>query len=190
MWAMQGQFREAVGEFRNALELNRDSGTAHRSLGKILCNAGDADQGAAHYREALRIAPDDAETHLDLGQCLALADRPDDALREFAEAMRLKPRWSVPMASAAMLFATHPNAASRNSSEAIRLASRAADLTSGKDPAVLEILAASYAAAGRFDEAVTVERKALDFISAKADPKLAAEMEAALELYRRGLTRR
>jgi len=27
-------------------------------------------------------------------------------------------------------------------------------------------------------------------ISAKADPKLAAEMEAALELYRRGLTRR
>ena len=137
----------------------------------------------------MRIAPDDAETHVDLGQSLALAGRPDDALREFAEAMRLKPRWPIPMASAAMLLATHPDAASRNSSEAIKLARRAADLTSGKDSAVLEILAASYAAAGRFDEAVTAERKALD-ISAKADPKLAAEMEAALELYRRGLTRR
>ncbi|TMA21449.1 MAG: tetratricopeptide repeat protein [Deltaproteobacteria bacterium] len=189
LWAMQGQFREAAGEFRKALDLNRDSGAAHRSLGKIFRDVADLNQAIASYREALRIAPDDAETHVDLGQSLALAGRPDDALREFAEAMRLKPRWPIPMASAAMLLATHPDAASRNSSEAIKLARRAADLTSGKDSAVLEILAASYAAAGRFDEAVTAERKALD-ISAKADPKLAAEMEAALELYRRGLTRR
>ena len=190
LWAMQGQFREAAGEFRKALELNPDSGAAHRYLGKIFRDVGDPHQAIGYYREALRIAPDDAETHVDLGQCLALANRPDHALREFAEAMRLKPGWSVPIASAAMLLATHPDAASRNSSEAIRLARRAADLTSGKDPAVLEILAVSYAAAGRFDEAVTAERKALDFISAKDDPKLAAEMEAALELYRRGLTRR
>ena len=94
------------------------------------------------------------------------------------------------MASAAMLLATHPNVGSRNSTEAIRLAKEAVELTKEKDRGALEILAASYAAAGRFKEAVSAERKALDLVSATAEPAVAAEMEAALDLYRRGLTRR
>ena len=89
-----------------------------------------------------------------------------------------------------MLLATHPNVGSRNSTEAIRLAKEAVELTKEKDRGALEILAASYAAAGRFKEAVSAERKALDLVSATAEPAVAAEMEAALDLYRRGLTRR
>ena len=42
----------------------------------------------------------------------------------------------------------------RNADEAIRLASRAAELSGRKDASVLDSLAAAYAAAGRFEEAV------------------------------------
>ena len=189
-WAMQGQFREAAGELAKALELNPDSGAAHRSLGRLFRDIGDPYQAIGHYREALRIAPDQAEVRVELGQCLALAGRPDEALTEFSEAMRLEPRAPVPMALTAMLLATHPNATSRNSTEAIRLARGAAQLTGSKDRGVLEILAASYAAAGRFGEAVEAERKALELVSASTDPQAAAEMKAALDLYKRGLTRR
>ena len=187
---MQGQFREAAGELAKALELNPDSGAAHRSLGRLFRDIGDPYQAIGHYREALRIAPDQAEVRVELGQCLALAGRPDEALTEFSEAMRLEPRAPVPMALTAMLLATHPNATSRNSTEAIRLARGAAELTGSKDRGVMEILAASYAAAGRFGEAVEAERKALELVSASTDPQAAAEMKAALDLYKRGLTRR
>jgi spermidine synthase len=189
-WAMQRKFREAAGEFRSALQLNPDSGAAHRWLARLFRDIGDPSQAIPHYREALRIAPADAETQADLAQCLTMASRPDEALTSFREAMRLRPGWAVPMASAAMLLATHPDVGSRNSAEAIRLAKEAAELTEGKDRGVLEILAASYAAAGRFGEAVAAERKALELVSATAEPAVAAEMEAALDLYRRGLTRR
>jgi len=189
-WAMQGRLQEAATAFRKALELNPDSGAAHRGLGKLFRQAGEPYQAIGHYREALRIAPGQGETHADLGQCLAMTSRPDQALAEFREAMRLDPEAAAPMAFAALLLATHPNPASRNSTDAIRLAGRAAELTAWKDRGILEILAASYAAAGRFDEAVTAERKALDLVSATAEPQMVAEMEAALNLYQRGLTRR
>ncbi len=188
-WAMRGEFREAASEFNKALQLNPDSGTAHRSLAQLLRDIGDPYQAIAHYREALRIAPGQPELHADLGQCLALAGRPDEALAEFREAIRLEPCASAPMAMAAMVLATNPSVGARNSTEAILLARRAAELTEGRDSGVLEILAASYAAGGRFEEAVAAERKALDLVSAKGDPQLVAEMEAALDLYRRGLTR-
>ena len=135
------------------------------------------------------MAPGQADLHMDLAHCLALAGRPDEAVGELREAIRLQPRASAPMAMAAMILATNPNVAARNSSEAIRLARRADELTGGSDSGVLEILAASYAAGGRFEDAVAAERKALDLVSAQGDGQLAAEMEAALDLYKRGLTR-
>ena len=189
-WAMQRKVDEAAAAFQKALDLNPDSGVAHRALGKLLRETGQPYQAIGHYREALRIAPDDGETHADLGQCLAMIQRPDEALAEFRAAMRLDPRAPAPMAFAALLLATRPDKASRNPDEAIRLAHRAGELTGWKDSGTLEILAASYAAAGRFDEAVRAMQKALDLVSATAEPQLAAEMQAALNQYQRGLTLR
>ena len=187
---MQGQVRDAVVEFRKALRLNPESATAHRDLARLLREIGDPYQAIQHYLEAVRIAPGDAEAHADLGQCLAMLSRHDEALAQFRAATEILPRWAPPLAYAAMLLATHPNPAARRPLEAVALARRAADLTDGKDRGVLEILAAALAAAGRFDEAVDAERKALALVPPNAEPGMISEMEAALGLYQRGLTRR
>ena len=187
---MHGQIQEAVSEFRRALELNPESGAAHRAVGQLLREIGDPAQAAAHYREALRIAPGDAEAHADLGQCLMLTSRPDEALKEFAEAMRLEPDWPPPMALAAMLLSTHPDVRARRPEEAVRLASRAAESTHWKDRGVLEILAAAYAAAGNFDRALDAERKALALVPPDAEARVIREMEDVIDLYRRGLPRK
>src|SRR6266851_3570141 len=49
-WAMRGEIREAASEFNKALQLNPDSGTAHRSLAQLLRDIGDPYQAIAHYR--------------------------------------------------------------------------------------------------------------------------------------------
>ncbi len=52
---------------------------------------------------------------------------------------------------------------------------------------MLDILAASYAAAGRYSEAVATQRKVLDLAVASGDSNLAAEAESALARYTSGM---
>ena len=62
----------------------------------------------------------------------------------------------------AWVLATCPEASVRNGAEAVELARRAVKLSDGREPAILGTLAAAYAEAGRFPEAVQTARKALE----------------------------
>jgi Flp pilus assembly protein TadD len=77
------------------------------------------------------------------------------------------------------VLATNPEASVRNGSEAVELAARAVKLSGAKDPAILDTLAAAYAEAGRFPEAVETARQALTL----ATEPLAAELKARIALY-------
>ena len=74
----------------------------------------------------------------------------------------------------------------RDPGEAVRLASRATELSGGRDPAILDTLAAAYAAAGRFEEAVRTAEAAEALFAAGSAPGPAAEVRARLNLYRAG----
>src|SRR6266568_1190121 len=180
---MRGWTGEAIVEYRRALQVDPESGSAHRALAQLFQAAGETDLALAHGREALRIAPQTAEVHDGLGLSLATVGRLEEALAEFREAMRLAPSWPVPMDRAALLLAMHPGATAEQVREAVRLAAHAAKLTGWKDPMALETLAATYAAAGDFDEAVDAERRAMDVSGAGGGP-VAAEMAATLGAYR------
>ncbi len=182
----EGGTLEAVDQLTQALQLNPESQDAHLLLARILQPI-NPPKAIEHFREALRIAPQRADVHNDLARCLAIEGRADEALAEFGEAMRRQPDWAPPMAEAALLHATRPDAGARNTTEAIRLAKRASELTSFRNSGVLEILAASYAAAGRYREAVDTQRKALDLATASGDASLAAEAESALARYKSGI---
>ncbi len=177
---------EAVEQLTQTLQINPDSEAAHHLLATALQDI-NPEGAIEHFREALRIAPHLAEVHNDLARCLAAAGRYDEALAEFRDARRLQPDWVPPMAEAALLLATRPDAQARDTGEAIRLAKRASELTSFRNSGVLEILAASYAAAGRYSEAVATQRKVLDLAVASGDSNLAAEAESALARYTRGM---
>jgi hypothetical protein len=50
----------------------------------------------------------------------------------------------------------------------------------------MDTLGAAYAAAGQFREAIATAEKAIELAGIAGQPKLAAECEARLELYRNG----
>jgi hypothetical protein len=54
-----------------------------------------------------------------------------------------------------------PNPKVRDPAEAVRLAAHAAELTAHKDPVVLDVLAAAYAAAGEWDRATSTAETAM-----------------------------
>ncbi len=113
---------------------------------------------------------------------------PDTAagIAQYREALRLKPDWPEALNNLAWLLATHPNAAFRDSAEAVRLAERACALTGRKRVLYLGTLAAAYAEAGRFAEAVGTAQEARDLATATGEKDLAALNEKLRLLYQAG----
>jgi tetratricopeptide (TPR) repeat protein len=108
---------------------------------------------------------------------------------ESAEAARALEEWSPGASSGqagslnalAWLFAASPREDLRSGPIAVILAERAAAATSRKDPMILDTLAAGLAEAGRFDEAVRVQREALGLLN---DAKGKEDYGSRLKLYK------
>ena len=86
--------------------------------------------------------------------------------------------------SLAWLLATDSDADLRAPREAVSLAQRAADLTGRRDVNVLATLAATYAAASRFDDAVTAQQETITLARPIAGPEVMTELQRRLTLYR------
>jgi len=90
------------------------------------------------------------------------------------------------MNSLAWLLATHKENKFRNPEEAIRLAERACELTNYKDTGLVDTLAAAYAAAGRFSDAVATAEKAIKLADSTDNKERAGKIQNRLELYKLG----
>lgn len=86
----------------------------------------------------------------------------------------------IALKRAAWVRATCPKASVRNGLSAVGYARKAADLTKQKDAGTLDTLAAAYAEAGQFDEAVGAEQRAISLSKREADQK---EYGLRLKLY-------
>ena len=103
---------------------------------------------------------------------------------EFEHAIRLNPRDGGSMLRLSRILATSPDDLVRNGARAVTIAERLAQATGGKDPRVLETLAAAYAEQGEFQRAATVVLRALQIVSNK-DPDLRSSLESQLQRYQR-----
>lgn len=83
----------------------------------------------------------------------------------------------------AWLLATSPDASARDSNKAIKHATAACKMTGWSNDAYLDTLAAAYASASDFDEAITWQNKAL---ANAADNYVKEEYKARLRLYQSG----
>jgi hypothetical protein len=83
----------------------------------------------------------------------------------------------------AWAFATYPDSKLRNGKYAVRLATRACEMTGFQLTVCVGTLAASYAEAGRFDEAVLTGDKACALASEHGETDLLKRNQELLTLY-------
>jgi Tfp pilus assembly protein PilF len=138
-------------------------------------------------RHALAVTGANYIAHAHLGAALLSQGRTHEAAVEWRASARAKPSYATVANNLAWLLATHRDAGVRSPEEAVTHAERAAAL-SGDDPAVLDTLAAAYAAAGRFEEAVATSNRAARMVRDQGSPELARAIEERRNLYRRGRT--
>jgi tetratricopeptide (TPR) repeat protein len=181
-----GRVDEAIAHYQNALQIKPDFVPVRLNLGNALLQVGKPDQALAHLQQALDANPNNAGLRLSLGLCLLQLGRMQDALSQYQNALQIEPANPALQNNLAWLLATSPEASLRDGNRAVELARQANALTSGQNPAFLTTLAAAFAEAGRFPEAVETAQRALSLAGAQSDTMLAAMLQSELKLYQAG----
>jgi Flp pilus assembly protein TadD len=144
------------------------------------------DEAIAHFQRALSLQPSLAEAHYNLGNALVQKGRLAEAIEHYEAAVAALPGNPYVRSNLAWLLATSPDAAVRNGARAVELAQQAERLSGGKDTSILCALAAAYAEAGRFPEAIAAAQTACSRASASGDQALLEKNQQLLEQYRQG----
>ncbi|MCE2514460.1 MAG: tetratricopeptide repeat protein [Acidobacteria bacterium] len=180
-----GRTGEAVTLLRRGVRLQPEDAEAHNNLGLALMQAGSPREALASIGQALTLRPDYAGAHYNMAHALTATGRQAEAVVAFREALRARPDWPTALGALAWLHATSGDPDVRSPEAAVELAMQAAELSQRQDVAVLDALAAAYAAADRFDEA-TRTAEAAEALAATSAPHLVEGIAARLGLYRAG----
>lgn len=180
----QGDYAAAAALARDAAAKLPDDPLATHDAAAWTLEAGNATQAETLCRRALRIRFANHALHFLLGKALVAQGRDDEALNHLRLAVELKPDWPTALNDLAWMMATHPNDSLRNGTEAVALAERACALTKHQQPLLIGTLAAAYAEAGRFEEAVRAAETAMQGAATAGLNEIVTHNEALLKLYR------
>lgn len=150
-------------------------GTAWRQLGKV-------SEAAQDFNLALRLNDTLATAYVGRGNLFAEQGHYEQAAEDFQQALRCDPRSAAAYRSVAWLLATCPLESYRNADKAIEAGQRAAKLLGTDSPHMLDLLAATYANAGDFPQAIKHQQQALVL----AEGEIRKAYAQRLALYRSG----
>jgi protein O-mannosyl-transferase len=162
--ANQGKTAQSIDEFRAELKLNPTNSAALNNLGTELMQSGKADEALAAFLQALNLDPSNPTIHYNAGNAYISLHRWPEARAQYEAALKTNPNQPQLLDRLAWMLATSPDPNVRDVPEAVRLAQRACELTHNSNAALLSTLAAAYAEAGRFDEAVATQREVINIL--------------------------
>ncbi len=184
--SMQNKLDDAIKCLAKVLMLNPEYPGAHRKIGAALLATGKIDEAIPHLNEALQINPDQAEVCANLGTAYTQLSKYRLAIQNWTRAVELEPNSADVLNNLAWLLATVNDPSVQDANKAIELAQRACELTGYKEPAILDTLAGAYAAAGRFNDAVTTAEQAVNAAKAHGQENMVSEIQNHIELYKAG----
>jgi tetratricopeptide (TPR) repeat protein len=180
----KGKVDEAMVHFQTALQIKPDSAEGSYNLGNALLQKGKVDEAMVYYQKALQINPADSEACYHLGSALLQKGRVEEAIAHFQRALQIKPDSVDVLNNLAWLLATCPDAHVRDGVQAVQYAGRACELTHYGVTIFVGTLAAAYAEAGRYDDAVAAGEKACALATAAGERELFERNQKLLVMYR------
>jgi tetratricopeptide (TPR) repeat protein len=182
----QNKPEEAIPELRRALKIRPDDAETQVVLGVALLQAQKIDDAATAFEAALKLQPENAMANYQLATVYQSTRRAAAAIDHYRMALRANPNWPEVLNNLAWVQAANANPAVRNGPEAVTHAELACKLTANKEPMLLGTLAAAYAEAGRFPDAIKTAEQARDIAAAAGLDAVAKKNAELLELYRAG----
>ena len=181
-----GRLADAMPYLTRASQLAPGWPEAERRLALALSREGRTNEARQAYQKLEQLMPATAEGQRDLADMLAEGQQYAEAIRCYCEALRLKPDFGAALNNLAMLRASCRQPEIRNGLEAVQLAETACRLSGRRNPSFLGTLAAAYAEAGRFPEAVMTMQQALALAKATGADELIPIQTQMLQQFRAG----
>lgn len=186
-----GEWDEAIELYRQAINFYPRFPDALNSLGFALCARGKPDEAIKYFHEAIRLKPDFAGAHYNLALALFHKSETSEASNECQTAMRLTANSRiyisleeiVTLNNDAWKFATSAEATTRDGSRAVTLAKEACDRTFFQQPIFIGTLAAAYAEAGQFEDAISTAQKACAIAAQQGQTNILKSNQELLKLY-------
>jgi tetratricopeptide (TPR) repeat protein len=184
--AMEGKTDEAIAEYRIAAKIRPEDADTHAVLGIMQMQKNQQDDAATEFLLATRIQPTNAVANYQLALIYQSRKETQKAVDYYHKTLRAQPDFVEALNNLAWLLAANHDSTLRNGTEAASLAERACKLTDYKAPVFVGTLAAAYAEAGRFADAVTTAEKARDIALSAGQKETADKNAELLQLYRAG----
>jgi tetratricopeptide (TPR) repeat protein len=180
----QGRYEEAIAQFTRVLAVKPDLPEAHNELGDAYMQLCKYDLAIKSYEESLKFKPDYLTAMYNAGMAALRHGDYDKTVKYFHEALEQKPDWVIVLNSLAWILATAEDSRFQNPADAVKYAEKACKLINYKDAALLDTLAAAYASAGNFDEAIQTAEKAFKLAEDNKQEKLSREIQDHLKVYK------
>ena len=174
---------DAAALYTAYLDTDPSNPRAHLGLGEALLMQGRVGDATNQYAEALRLFPQFAEAHHQWAVVFAQQHNTAQAVAHYRSALAINQERPDTLNNLAWILATDPHAEIRNGADAVKLATSACSLTGYQSPLMMGTLAAAYAEAGNFDEAIATGQQAHDLAVAEGKTDLAAKNNELLVLY-------
>jgi tetratricopeptide (TPR) repeat protein len=181
-----GDWTNAIGHLQIALELNPNWPEVRGLLAAALAASGQLEQAADQFKEAILSKPDDVGLRYAFALTLTTQCKASEAADQYRSILKLRPDDVGSLNNLAWILATTPTDTLRNGTEAVQLAERACEQTRKREPVLLGTLAAAYAEAGRYREAVDTAEKARALALSAGQREVAERNGELLALYRAG----
>jgi tetratricopeptide (TPR) repeat protein len=180
----QGKYAEGITAFTRAIQVKHDFIESYNELGNAYVALGKYDLAIKSYEEAVKLKPDYIMGMYNAGMTAIKQGEYDKAVEYFRKVLEQKPDSVVVLNGLAWILATADDSRFQNPVDAVKYAEKACKLTDYNDAALLDTLAAAYASAGNFDQAVQTAEKAFKLAESNKQEKLAREIQDHLRVYK------
>jgi tetratricopeptide (TPR) repeat protein len=165
----KGRYGRAISDFNKAIELIPRYDKAYNNRGLAYYNKGQYDKAISDFNKALELNPRYDKTYFNRGLAYDKKGRYGRAISDFNKALNINPRYFKAYNEKAWILATCPDTVYRDGAKAVELAKKAVELD--QKAMSLDTLAAAYAEAGKFEEAILTQEKVIDLLKKEGKPR-------------------
>ncbi len=186
MFIKQKKYDEALNQYAQIRRYRPDSTKLFSEMARALNEQGNRPQEEVCLRRAIELQPASVSLHRRLAEAQQVLGETQEALKNYWMVLRLSPGEPGALNNIAWIYATHPKEEIRNGAKAVELL-RPLAAKADCDSNLLDTLAAAYAEAGRFDDALqTAETAIKKARGEKKSPESIADLQRRAARYKKG----